>query len=184
MLTSVVVLGVAFALIPSSASAIELIDPEAFHVNPDELPHVTIGDAESSVLSDLHINGSELTGLDKSLVELSPEEDRDDLDWCLWSAAFQMAAEMAEAEPPANVGAGLEGHLISCLKSHFEGTDEASSIGWVAKALTIKNQLELLEAMGDSPGEAWIQLIQSGISLPAETWKVWFERFAAAVPPV
>jgi hypothetical protein len=181
-----VVLGL-FVLIlaaaPSSASVVdELIDPAVVHANPEELPHVSLDDS-GSALDDLHVDTDALTGLDKRLVDTSPEESQDELDWCLWSGTSQMATEMAGGEPPSEVGNELEAHLLDCLKSHFEGTAEASSVGWVAKALTVRNEIATLEALGYSNVQAWNQLTQHGVTLSAEEWAHWFQEFAAAVPP-
>ncbi|HUA75699.1 MAG TPA: hypothetical protein VL988_13165 [Solirubrobacteraceae bacterium] len=172
----------ACALVPASASAIDLIDPEAFHVNPEELPHVDLG--EPSISDELKVNEDTLKAEDESLLDESLQEDRNELDWCLWSALAEMASEMASSEPPANVGEELEGHLLTCLKGHFEHKAEASSIPWVARAMALKSEVEVLEELGLEPEAAWDQLVEHGVTLSVDVWREGLEHAAAAVPPV
>jgi hypothetical protein len=166
--------------LPSSASAIELINPEAFHINPEELPHSGLG----SDFDALKVNEGELHAADEEMLEEADSEAHDELDWCLWSGLEGMATEMASGTPPSEVGAALESKLFDCMTEHFERKAEASEIAWVAKGMRIKTELELLEQLGQTAEEAWATLNDGGLTLPAKLWGEWFARAAAAVPPV
>ncbi len=163
------------------ASAVEVvIDPSAFHSNPDGNVSPTIGGNEQ----DLNVERDSLRGDDESELDQSEsDEDKEDADWCLWSALAGLASEFASGEEP-NVDEALEDRLLKCFKSYFDGKPEEGSIYWLAKAMTIRDNLDLLETLGYTGEQAWNQLMNGGVTLPADEWQRWFSEDAASVPPV
>lgn len=181
--TVALAVAVAAAAAATPASAVDAIDPSLFRANPSEHPStgavdngLTVSAREDTIKQD-----------DQKLLadhSDSTEEDRKDDDWCLWSALAGLAAEFAQGQTP-NVDETLETGIEGCLKSNFEGKPEVASVGWVAEALTLRDNLMLLEAMGESEANAWNRIASgASIELPPATWQAWFQADAAAVPPV
>lgn len=182
MAASVLVIMLAPAALSDPAWGLDIIDPGAFHPNPAERPITALGSSDRS----LNVKSDTLKGADEHLFadqRDSTDQDRKDLDWCMWSALASMAGEVANGQ--TNIDGTLEASVETCLTNHLSGTAEASSISWVAKAMTLRDNLQMLESLGDTAQQAWDYLATGGtIELPANEWERWFNEDAASVPPV
>jgi hypothetical protein len=181
MVSFIVCLG-ALGVLSSTAWSLDLIDPEVFRPNPVEELKLDLGPSE---LSDrgLHVEPDSLTIEDERILRAAhDQEDREDADWCWWSALAKTGEDLAKGET-VYVDEVLEGALIGCLEGHLADSPEFESLRWVAKAITVRDNLNLLQSLGESGEEAWSALA-SGIRLPPSVWEKWLAEDAAAIPPV
>jgi hypothetical protein len=163
-----------------SALGAVLIDPAVFRINPAEEVRPSIVE---SGLTSVRVDLKSLTSDDETVLRDSLGKDKEDINWCLWSGLSGLTQELASGEEP-NIDEALEGRFVKCLTSYFAGKPESGSIYWVAKALTLRDNLDLFLQLGYSEEEAWNQVIENKFTLSSTGWQKWFERATAAVPPV
>jgi hypothetical protein len=107
------------------------------------------------------------------------EEERRQVDWCMWAALLASAGQISDGASPLDT---LATNLTPCLTSHIPGSDNVA--GWVAKALAIQNGIQMIQQLnpGTTPDQALQQLEQRASYSPS-TWSAWFTFAANEMPP-
>src|SRR3984957_17683802 len=138
----------ALGVFSSSAWSLDLIDPEVFRPNPVEELKLDLGPSELSDRN-LNVERDSLTIKDEGILRAAHhQEDREDTDWCWWSALAKTSEDLARGET-VYVDEVLEGALIACLEGHLADSPESASLRWVAKAITVRDNLNFLQSLGE-----------------------------------
>jgi hypothetical protein len=170
----------AVSVLADQAMGLEIIDPNAFHPNPAEEPSTAINTIQHNLTIDTETLKNEDDQLFQDTTD-STEQDRKDLDWCMWWALGDMAQEVAKGQ--TNIESTLEERIEQCLSNYFASMAEASSIGWVAKAMTLRDNIQLLETLGENTNEATSNVMNGAkIELSQSEWETWFNEDASSVP--
>lgn len=143
--------------------------------------------------------GSEDTELERSRLALgfdpeeeapTPEEIRNDTDWCLWSALANSAGQLSDGDNTASDGTSLSptqilySNLSACLESHI--TDPLpGQITALTNTLVFANEVQLVQSQSNLNSQAaagWV--VDNGLTFDPNTWIDWFNFKASTVPPV
>jgi len=196
----VVSLSLAASLVlTASASAldlepfVELID-QGIAPKIDEIATSLEG---SSTLPDYFGSADAQTALDRAALGFdpekpapTPEEVRNDTDWCLYSGLAQSAVQINNGNTTASDGTQLSpaqilfDNLSSCLGSHIPSATQIQ-ITALANALAYQNEVQFVQSQSNLSAQSasnWLQ--QYGLTFDPTTWANWFNFAAGAVPPV
>jgi hypothetical protein len=182
---------VCFAVGAQSASAFDLVDPTHILANPDatvsatadptrssnETDNSLYGDAKGAD-SEFHQDGRDSGGGSSPSQPNPPSLIPHPEDWCRWWS-FKTAAQDLQQDPTLDVYQELEGNLYGCLSAYYP-TDP--NVSWVSEYLALQNMASLLIAIHQATNmTAAYTKLANGVTLPAQTWVVWFQDSAAVL---
>ena len=148
-----------------------------------ELPDY-FGSAESELT-----RNQRMLGFDAEEAAPTPDEIRNQTDWCLWSELGQTAIQIDAGDTTSSDGTTLSpiqmlfDNVTSCLRTHIPGVSY-SQLASLANSLVYQKEIHLVQSQSGLDAQSaseWLQ--QYSLRFTPSTWANWLNFVADELPP-